>query len=146
MSDVKRIFDLCAKLRGESEDRKAGEDTGETKTQALALQSEQESIEKNNAERLTEIMRLKRKLEEMKSSHSQAMAAIQERHSAAQEKYRAEMAKIIPTDAKPAGELTLKRLDKERDQQRNRKNFLVIILLAILFGCGIVAVGLFLSN
>jgi hypothetical protein len=146
MGDMKQIFDLCAKLRDEIEGGKTGEASGKIETQAPVPQSEQKTIETNNAERLTEIIRLQRKLQDMKNSHNQAMASIQERHNATQEKYHAEIAKISPSNAKPTDEFTLKTREVERDQQRNRMNILVITLLAILFGCGIVAVGLFLSN
>jgi hypothetical protein len=122
MGATKDIFALCIELRGENNDKRADEATGKIETQALAPQSEQDTIKKKRAERLTEIIGLKRNLAVMEISHTQAMAAVQEEHRAAQEKYDAEMAKISANIPKRTDELTLKTLKIECDPQRKRSN------------------------
>jgi hypothetical protein len=154
MVNVKDIYDLRTGLRGEMGDRKTGGFKGKIETLALALQSKRRAIKKKHAECLTEFNRLKRKSQDMEISHTQALAAIQERHRAAQvrydtaqTRYRAQMVKTtVSNNAYPADERALKMLETAQYQQWKRMDVLAIILEAILFGGGIVAVLIFLLN
>jgi len=97
--------------------RKAGVCTGNIETPALALPSEPRAFNKKQAECLAELVRLERKSQEMENAHTQALAAIQERHRAAQEnfnavqeRHRAAMVKIAANQqpAAPAGDRSRK--------------------------------------
>jgi hypothetical protein len=152
MVNIKDNFDIRTKLRGEIEDIKAGIFKRKIETPALVLQSEQRAIKKKHAECLTELVRLKRKSQEMENSHAQAMATIRERnrvaqenYDAAQERHRAEMAKIAAHNTNPTYEFAPRTQKIEQDQQRKSMNVFVFMLQAILFGGGIVAVGIYLS-
>ncbi len=132
-------------------DQKAGASTGETATPALALPLEQRAIKEKRAECLTELIRLKRKKQEMKNSHAQAVAAIQEwdhaaqeNFKAAQERHRAEMAKISANSVNPTCEFAPGMQEMEQTRPRKKMNLLVFLIQAILFGGGIVAVGILL--
>jgi hypothetical protein len=132
-------------------DKKAGVSTGKIKTPALALPSEQRAIKEKHAECLTELVRLKRKTQEMENSHAQQIATIQEREHAAQEnfkaaqaRHRAKMARIAANNVNPTCEFAPRTQEMEQSRQRKKMNILVFIIQAILFGGGIVAVGILL--
>lgn len=133
------------------EDKKAGVSTWQIETPALALQSEQRAIKEKRAECLMELIRLKRKTQEMENSHAQAIAIIQEREhaahenfKAAQERHRAEIARIAANNANPTCQFTPETQEIEQAQPRKKMNILVFIIQAILFGGGIVAIGILL--
>ena len=97
MGAIKDIVDLCIKLRDENRDGKISAAISEIQSLTLSLQSEQVAIIEKNSELVTENLGLKRKLLELETSHSQAIALIQDKH-------RAEIAKITASDARPKGD------------------------------------------
>jgi hypothetical protein len=132
-------------------DKKAGVSSGKIETPVLALPSKQRAIKEKHSECLKELIRLKRKTQEMEISHAQAIATIQEREHAAQEnfkaaqaRHRAEMARIAANNVNPTCEFAPRKQEMEQSRQRKKMNILVFTIQAILFGGGIVAVGILL--
>jgi hypothetical protein len=130
-------------------DKKAGVSTGQIEMPAPALQSEQRAIKEKHAECLTELIRLKRKTQEMENSHAKQITTIQEREHAAQEnfkaaqaRHRAKMARIAANNVNLTCEFAPRTQEIEQSQQRKKMNILVFIIQALLFGGGIVAVGI----
>ncbi len=120
-------------------------------TSAPALQSKQRAIKESHAECLQEFARLKRRTQEMEISHAQAIASIQEQEHAAQENFKADQARLrleaagmAANHVNPAGYFAPETQEAEPAPQRKKMNLLVFIIQAILFGGGIVVVGILL--
>jgi copper oxidase (laccase) domain-containing protein len=80
MGAIKDIVDLCIKLRNENRDGKVAAAISEIQSLTLAPQSDQAAIVEKNTELMTENLDLKRKLLDMENTHTQAIAALQEKH------------------------------------------------------------------
>jgi hypothetical protein len=133
----------------EIKDKKAGAATGIIETPAPAFSLKQRTIKEKHAECLKELVRLKRKSQQMEIAHAQAMAAIQgrdhaaqENFKAAQERHHAKMAKIAAHNLNPACEFAPGTPEMDQTRRRKKMNLLVFMIQAILFGGGIMVVGI----
>jgi len=98
MGAIKDIIDLCIALQKESSDRRVVEAISKIQPLTLALQQEQATIVEKNTELLTENHNLKLALHDLRQSHAQAMAELEEKH-------RVQIFRITGTKTEPKNEL-----------------------------------------
>jgi hypothetical protein len=144
---ARNLLFLCC--MAEIKDNKTGVSAVKIETPAPALPPKQRAIKEKHAECLQELVRLKLKTQEMEISHAQAMATIQEQEhaarenfNAAQQRLHAQMARIAATHVNPACEPAPDTQAAGQTRRPKKMNLLVFIIQSILFGGGIVAVGI----